>query len=103
MLTRPSQVVTVTVGYGDGLHRTLGNVGEVLLRGRRCPIVGRVSMDQIQIDATDVPGVVPGDVATLLGRDGEEEITAAQMAAWAQTTCHAPTTMLTRRVARRYA
>jgi alanine racemase len=101
-LSRPSKVATLSVGYGDGLHRELGNRGEVLICGTRCPIVGRVSMDQCQIDVTDLPALALGEVATLIGRDGDEEITAAQMAERARTICYAPTTILTRRVVRQY-
>jgi alanine racemase len=101
-LARPSKIATIAVGYGDGLHRALGNQGEVLVRRVRCPMIGRVSMDQIQIDVTELSDVTPGETVTLIGREGDEEITAWQMAECAQTTCHAPTTMLTRRVARRY-
>lgn len=101
-LSRPSRIATVAVGYGDGLHRGLSNTGEVLLAGKRCPMVGRVSMDQIQVDVTDIPEVTQGAAATLIGQDGSESITAADMAERAGTTCHAPTTMLTRRVKRQY-
>lgn len=102
-MEKPSRIATIGIGYGDGLSRELSNRGVVLIRGQRCPLVGRVSMDQCQIDVTAVPEVRIGDVATLIGRDGEEELTAAEVAELARTTCHAPTTMLTRRVERRYA
>lgn len=100
---KPCRIATIGIGYGDGLSRELSNRGQVLVRGQRCPLVGRVSMDQCQIDVTELPEVRIGDVATLIGRDGEEELTAAEVAELARTTCHAPTTMLTRRVERRYA
>ena len=100
---KPSRIATIGIGYGDGLSRELSSRGVVLIRGQRCPLVGRVSMDQCQIDVTALPDVRIGDVATLIGRDGEEELTAAAVAELARTTCHAPTTMLTRRVERRYA
>lgn len=101
-LSRPSQIATISVGYGDGLNRELGNAGEILVLGKRCKIIGRVSMDQCQVDITALSELPLGTVATLIGQGGDEEITAAQMAERAQTTCHAPTTMLTRRVERRY-
>ena len=102
-LSRPSTIATVAMGYGDGLARELSNRGVVLIRGRRCPLVGRISMDQCQADVTDLASASVGDVATLIGTDGEQTITAAEMARLAQTTCHASTTMLTRRVERRWA
>jgi alanine racemase len=101
-LARPSMIATIAVGYGDGLHRALGNQGEVLVRGMRCPMIGRVSMDQVQIDVTELSDATIGETVTLIGQEGDEEITAGQMAERAQTTCHAPTTMLTHRVSRRY-
>jgi alanine racemase len=83
--TRPSRVALVPVGYADGWRRGLGNAGRVLIRGARCPMVGRVCMDQFLVDVTDVPGVSEGDIATLIGRDGEDEITATEVAAEAET------------------
>jgi alanine racemase len=77
---RPSRVALVPVGYGDGWRRGLGNVGAVLIRGRRCPMVGRVCMDQFLVDVTDVPGAVEGDIATLIGADGADRITASEVA-----------------------
>jgi alanine racemase len=78
-------VALVPVGYGDGWRRQLGNVGEVLIRGQRCRMVGRVCMDQFLVDVTGVPGVVEGDVATLIGGDGEQGITATEVAERAGT------------------
>jgi alanine racemase len=68
---RPSRVAVLAAGYGDGIHRSLGNRGSVLVRGTLAPIVGIVSMDVTMIDVTDVPGVEIGDVATFYGVDGE--------------------------------
>ena len=95
-LARDSVIATIPAGYGDGWLRRLGNHGFVSVHGQRCPIVGRVSMDQCQVDVTDVPGVKIGDVATLIG----EGIAAAEVADWAETTAHEPTTLLNSRVAR---
>jgi alanine racemase len=73
---------TLAIGYGDGLPRALAAAGgEALLQGRRVPIVGRISMDMTVVDVSTVEGVRPGDPATLIGRDGEEEITVDQVAA----------------------
>lgn len=76
----PTTVVTVPVGYGDGLRRSLSNRGEVLIGGRRHPIAGTVSMDNITVDVGDARPVI-GDEVTLLGSQGEESILAERMAA----------------------
>lgn len=72
---RPERWGTLSIGYGDGLPRRLSPAGgEALVRGRRVPIIGRVSMDMTVVDLTDVPGAQAGDVATLIGTDGGEHI-----------------------------
>lgn len=77
----PRRLGVVTIGYADGLPRDLPQRGgQVLLRGRRCPMVGRMCMDQLLVDVTGVPAG-PGDVVTLLGRDGGAEIPAEEAAA----------------------
>ncbi len=91
---------TLTVGYGDGYPRGLSGRGFVLLHGKRAPICGRVCMDQIVVDVSAIPNVQAGDIATLIGRDGDESITAGQLAALIPTTPHAITTGLTARVSR---
>ena len=68
---RPSRIAVLAAGYGDGIHRSLGNRGSVLLRGKLAPMVGIVSMDVTMIDVTDVQGVEIGDVATIYGVDGK--------------------------------
>jgi alanine racemase len=83
--TRTERWATLSIGYGDGLPRALSNRGAVLLRGRRAPMVGRISMDMTVVDITDIPGVQPGDVATLLGEDGALRITVEEMAMEAGT------------------
>ncbi|MBD5136795.1 MAG: alanine racemase [Lachnospiraceae bacterium] len=75
-----SKIATIPVGYGDGYRRSLSGRGYVLIRGHKAPILGRVCMDQFMVDVTDVPGVCRGDVVTLLGRDGDMEITAEKLA-----------------------
>jgi alanine racemase len=82
---RDSTVALVPVGYADGWRRTLSNRGEVLIHGRRCPMVGRVCMDQFLVDVSDVPAVREGDVATLIGIDGSDAISAAEVAGRADT------------------
>lgn len=74
--TRDTRVATICIGYGDGYPRSLSNVGHVLIKGRRAPILGRVCMDQFMIDVTDIDApVCVGDKVTLIGRDGDEVIT----------------------------
>ena len=74
------RIATIPVGYGDGYPRSLSSNGSVLIRGRRAPIVGRVCMDQFMVDVTDVPAELLDEV-TLLGKDGEEEITVDELGA----------------------
>lgn len=76
---KPTKIATITVGYADGYPRFLSNKGEVLLHGKRAKIIGRVCMDQIMCDVTDID-VKVGDVATLIGTDGNETITADDIA-----------------------
>lgn len=78
---RPSRIATLPVGYADGYDRRLSNRGEVLVRGRRVPVVGRVSMDLVTIDVTDVPDADGGDEVVLLGMQGKEIVTAEELAA----------------------
>jgi len=91
---------TLGIGYGDGYPRRFSNSGHVLLHGRRAPICGRVCMDQTVVDVTHIPGVQLGDIATLIGTDGGETLTAGDLAAALQTTPHEITTGLTARVPR---
>lgn len=73
--SRRTKIATVSIGYGDGYNRLLSNRGEVLIGGRRCPVVGRVCMDQITVDVGPNGAVEVGDEVVLLGRQGREEIT----------------------------
>jgi len=70
------RVATVPVGYGDGYPRSLSNKGYVLIRGKKAPILGRVCMDQLMVDVTDIPEAREDDLVTLVGSDGDESITA---------------------------
>lgn len=67
---RPSRVAVLAAGYGDGIHRSLGNRGSVAIRGHLAPIIGIVSMDVVMLDVTGVPDVAIGDIATVYGTDG---------------------------------
>lgn len=73
------RIATVPVGYGDGYPRSLSNQGSVLIRGKRAPILGRVCMDQFMVDVSHIPDVAEGDEVTLIGADGEEEITMEEL------------------------
>ena len=99
---RPSRVALVMCGYADGYRRGLGNRAHVLVSGRRAPVVGRVAMDMCMVDVTAVPEVRPGDVATLLGRDGEERVDADELAALADTISWEILAGITARVPRLY-
>jgi len=74
--TRPSRIGVLAAGYGDGLHRSLGNCGNVLVLGRLAPIVGIVSMDVTMVDLTGVPEARIGDIATIYGTDGPHTLPA---------------------------
>ncbi|HMO54304.1 MAG TPA: alanine racemase C-terminal domain-containing protein [Tepidiformaceae bacterium] len=82
---RPSRVALVPVGYADGWRRNLSGTGEVLLRGRRYPMVGTVCMDQFIVDVTEGPAFAEGDIATLIGSDGDDQLTAWDVAEGAGT------------------
>jgi len=91
---------TVAIGYGDGLPRALSNRGEALVRGHRVPLVGRISMDMTVVDITAVPDAEVGDVVTLIGAEGEEEITVDEVAGQAGTIAYEVLTGLTGRLPR---
>ena len=76
---RDMKIATIPVGYADGYPRSLSNVGSVLIRGKKAPIVGRVCMDQFMVDVTDIEGVSFGDTVTLIGKDGNETITVEEL------------------------
>lgn len=103
---RPSRIATVPIGYADGLVRALSNQGSLLVRGRRAPIAGAVSMDMTMLDVTDVEGVRVGDECCVLGTQkgplGEESITASEVAAELGTIPWEVMTNVSRRVPRFY-
>lgn len=83
---RPMRIATLAVGYADGYRRHLSNAGaEVLIEGRRCAVLGRVTMDQILVDVTELPLLQAGAEVVLLGRQGGEEVSAAELAKKAGT------------------
>lgn len=83
--TRTTKLATVSVGYGDGYPRALSSKGYALVRGQKAPIVGRVCMDQMMVDVTDIENVTRADIVTLIGKDGDAEITVEEIAALAGT------------------
>lgn len=80
-----SRVGLIPVGYADGWRRSIGHGGSVLVRGQRCPIVGRVAMDQFVVDLTAIPDVVEGEESVLLGTQGQSAITVDEIAALQDT------------------
>ena len=101
-LRRDSRIAVLTAGYGDGIPTTVSNTAEVLIRGRRCKILGRVTMDQTIVDITELPEVSCGEEATLIGRQGEEEIDVTTFSAWAQSIPWETFCSITKRVQRIY-
>ena len=100
----PTRVATVAIGYADGIRRDSGWAGvEVLVRGRRCPIVGAVTMDQLMValDPAIAEEAVPGDEAVLIGRQGAEQITATEIAERLGTIAYEGLTSISARVPRR--
>ncbi|MCX7895906.1 MAG: alanine racemase [Thermoanaerobaculum sp.] len=83
--TRPTRLAVLPVGYAEGYPRALSNRASVLVRGSRAPVLGRVCMNITMVDVTDIPEVGEGDLATLLGQDGEERLTAEELAELAGT------------------
>ena len=100
--SRPTTAALVPVGYGDGYHRILTNKGVVLVRGKRAPIIGRVCMDQFVVDVTGIPGVQQDDEVVLVGRQGDERISAEEVGRLAGSINYEVTTGLLPRVVRKY-
>lgn len=96
---RPSQIATIPVGYADGLRRS-PPWRAVLVRGQRAPIVGRICMDYALIDVTDIDGVKRGDAVVLIGAQGENQITADEVASWLGTINYEVVTTILPRVPR---
>ena len=84
-LERDSLLAVIPIGYFEGYDRLLSSRAHVLVRGRRAPVIGRVSMNMISVDVTHIPDACAGDRATLIGRDGAEIVSAEDLAAWAGT------------------
>ena len=100
---REMLIATVPVGYADGYPRLLAQGGaQVLIRGQRCPVLGRICMDQLMADVTPLGQVPIGERVTLIGQDGEEEITAGEVAGWEGTIHYEVVCALSKRVPRVY-
>ena len=99
---REMRIATVTIGYADGYSRQLSSKGEILVHGKRCPIVGRVCMDQLMIDVSGVPEAESGDIVTLIGKDGDEWITADEIAQLCGTIGYEVVCGISKRVPRIY-
>ncbi len=98
----PMRVAVIPVGYGDGYLHSLSNCAEVLIHGRRCAVRGKVSMDQIVVDVTQISGIKSGDVVTLIGPDAQEQIRVENLAKWANTIPYEIVTRIGNRVKREY-
>jgi alanine racemase len=102
LLQRDSTVAILCAGYGDGIPRAASNRAQVLIHGQRCPVLGRVTMDQTIVDVTDVPGVQCGDAVVLVGRQGDTEITISEFSRHADTIPWETLCSVTKRVPRLY-
>jgi alanine racemase len=96
------KVATIPVGYADGYNRLLSNQGEVLIKGKRCRILGRVCMDQFVVNVDHIEQIEPGERVILLGKMGSEEISAEEMAQRIQTINYEITCAISKRVVRKY-
>ncbi|MBQ8200374.1 MAG: alanine racemase [Clostridia bacterium] len=99
---KPMTLATVACGYGDGYHRAGSGRAQVIIHGRRCPVVGRICMDQMMVDVTGVDGVEPGDEAVLMGAQDGTVITADELGAWSGTISYEVLLAATERVHRRW-
>ncbi len=100
--SRPLRIATVCAGYADGVSRTLSNKGEVLVEGRRCKIIGTVTMDMLMIDVTDVFEARIGSEVVLIGEQGKEQISAMEIANFSNTIPYEVVCAISRRVPRVY-
>lgn len=80
-----TRIATITCGYADGYHRSAGGKASVLIHGKRAPVLGRICMDQMMADVTGIPEAAPEDEVVLMGQDGDESISAEDLAAWSGT------------------
>ncbi len=100
--SEPMTLATIACGYGDGYHRFASGKAEVLVHGQRCPVVGRICMDQMMADVSALDNVRPGDVVTLIGAGEDVSITAEDLAKWSGTISYEVLLAATERVHRRW-
>ncbi|HAV62590.1 MAG TPA: alanine racemase [Verrucomicrobiales bacterium] len=100
--TRTTRVATISAGYGDGYLRASSERANVLIGGERCQVLGRITMDQMLVDVTKLESVSHGDEVVLIGRQGSQELTATEVAQWAETVPWEVLTAITYRVPRVY-
>ena len=100
--TKDMRVAVLPIGYGDGYKRLNSNRGFVLINGKKANIVGRVCMDMTMVDCTDIPEASIGTKAVLIGADGNESVTADDLASWAETISYEITLAITERVPKEY-
>jgi alanine racemase len=99
---RTTRVATIGVGYADGYPITLSGRAELILHGKRVPQIGRICMDMLMVDVTELPQTQPGDVATLIGAEGNEQIRVEELAQRINTIPHELTSRLGKRPARHF-
>ena len=97
---KKTKIATIPVGYADGFNRLLSNKGRVLINGKYAPIIGRVCMDQFMVDVTSIPNVKESDEVVLIGRQGDKEISADEIAALTGTINYEVTCLISKRVPR---
>lgn len=99
---REVDVATLPIGYADGFRRSLSNIGEVLIRGKRAKVIGNVCMDHVMVDVSVIEGVSSGDEVVIIGKQGDDEITAREVAEWTDTLHYEIVTCIGQRVKRIY-
>jgi alanine racemase len=99
---KDTKIATLPIGYADGFDRNLSNKAEVLVRGRRAPVIGKITMDQTMIDVGHIRGVRVGDEVVLIGRQGREEIRTEKLARLAGTIAYETVCSISNRVPRIY-
>jgi alanine racemase len=100
--SRTTRVATISAGYGDGYLRAGSDRANVLIRGERCSVLGRITMDQMLVDVTKIRDVQAGDEVVLIGRQGKQVLTATEIAQWSESVPWEVLTMITYRVPRIY-
>ena len=96
------RIATIPIGYADGYLRCMSGKASVLIRGKRARVIGNVCMDQIMVDVTGIEGAAAGDIATIVGKDGEDAITFDELAGYADTISYELFCLIGKRVPRVY-